>query len=84
MIVDKETLRTILQQSEETVHVTFIKKDGSLRNMYCTLNPDLIPFDMSGNAHGTKDIPHLLTVFDMEEEGWRMINFSSKVEVHNS
>jgi len=84
MIVDKDTLRTILQKSEKTSLVTFTKKDGSLRNMYCTLNPELIPYDMSGNAHGTKDVPHLLTVFDLEADAWRSVNFTSEVEVHNS
>jgi hypothetical protein len=54
--------------------VTFTKNDGSERTMICTLIEDFLPFDDAKeelrieNALRPKD---LVTVWDIEENGWR-------------
>lgn len=47
--------------------VTFTKKDGSLREMECTLIPQMIP-EVSGNPSYSSVIT---TVFDLEKDQWR-------------
>ncbi len=53
---------------KDVYEVDFIKKDGSIRKMICTLQPHMLP-----ETNGTKrKLPeNLVTVFDLENEGWR-------------
>jgi hypothetical protein len=51
--------------------VRFTKKDGTEREMLCTLLPDKLP----PTKGGTRKLPdHLITVFDLEKNDWRSIN----------
>lgn len=79
--LNKENLRLSLQNSPDPLRVSFIKKDGSKRIMYCTLNLELIPLDLHTGGSKAKEYDHLLTVYDVEEDGWRTINFNGTVEV---
>ena len=68
----------------EAVSVTFTKADGSERTMLCTKMISKIPeaqhpktdkvvkLDENGNVIETD----LITVYDLEKEGWRSFNFS--------
>ena len=66
-----EELRNLLRT--EIVTVTFIKKDGSKREMVCTTLPEYIP-EVSGNSV-PKD--NLVTVWDLEIQEWRSFKFDS-------
>ena len=54
--------------------VPFTKKDGSKREMLCTLMANMLP-----ETKGTiRELPeNLLTVFDIEISQWRTINLST-------
>ena len=68
----------------EAVSLTFTKADGSERTMLCTKMISKIPeaqhpktdkvvkLDENGNVIETD----LVTVYDLEKEGWRSFNFS--------
>ena len=70
--------------NSEAVSVTFTKADGSERTMLCTKMISKIPetqhpktdkvvkLDENGNVIETD----LVTVYDLEKEGWRSFNFS--------
>ena len=72
-------------RSEKEVTVRFIKEDGTLRIMKCTLNFDEIP----KKDHPKKiDLPQILKliqknqvvrVYDLVKRGWRSVPFN-KVE----
>ena len=80
--ITKEELVEKLQN--ESVSVTFTKADGSERTMLCTKMITKIPeaqhprtdmvvrLDENGNVVESD----LITVFDLEKEGWRSFNFS--------
>jgi hypothetical protein len=80
--ITKEELVEKLQN--ESVSVTFTKADGSERTMLCTKMVSKIPeaqhpktdkvvrLDENGNVVESD----LITVFDLEKEGWRSFNFS--------
>lgn len=55
------------------VTVTFTKKDGSTREMLCTTMPEYIP-PVSGNSAPSEA---LVTVWDLENAGWRSFKFDS-------
>jgi len=77
--LEKNELRRLLEQNLDGLKIHFYKMDGSARIMYCTLNPDLIPVALSGDR--ARELPHVLTVWDLEAEGWRNVNFSSEVDL---
>lgn len=79
-MVTKEQLRNLLRGSPEPLEVTFIKANGQKRLMVCTLNPALIPEELLGSAGKAKEHDHLLTVYDVEEDAWRSVNFKYPVE----
>jgi hypothetical protein len=66
-------------------NLVFLKKDGTLRNMKCTLNPTLIMFiDPSYVEHVAVNTPESDTnirVFDLENKGWRSFRWDSVKEV---
>lgn len=69
----KKELLQLLRTKE--VLVSFIKKDGTKRDMFCTLKPDVIPV-IAGSTREQK-YEHLITVFDLEKQDWRMINLEN-------
>lgn len=74
----KGWLKGLLKRQKVTV--TFIKKDGSVRNMYCTTNPTYIMFkDPSSieSKHERKASNDVLPVYDLETDGWRSFRWDS-------
>ena len=61
------------------VKVQFIKKDGSTRDMQCTLKPELLPAqtDLEESVQKKTPNPDVLAVYDVEKEGWRSFRFDS-------
>ena len=58
--------------------IQFVKRDGSLRTMYCTTNPDLCSKHIKGvgrEHYGTK------VVFDVEKGEFRSFRLESLVKV---
>ena len=66
--------------TDQVVTVTFVKKDGTDRNMRCTLMPEWLP---------VKDLPESteitqrgksetsIAVYDLDNNGWRAFNLDS-------
>jgi len=66
--------------TDQVVTVSFVKKDGTDRNMRCTLMPEWLP---------VKDLPETdettqrsksetsVAVFDLDIKGWRAFNIDS-------
>ena len=87
-VIIREWVKSLLQKS--TVTVTFVKADGTDREMLCTLNWDHIPTDKAPKETPTTSIdgivkeskkprklpdPHSLRVFDLEKQEWRSFRF---------
>lgn len=74
--MDIEQLRDILRHDITTV--VFTKKDGSKREMTCTTIPDYLP----GPSTNTSVVsPDVVTVWDLENRGWRSFRFDSIISV---
>jgi hypothetical protein len=63
----KESIAEQLRQG--IIDIQFIKKDGSLREMRCTLNEKYLPEKTTEGAK--KDNPDVLAVWDIDSNGWR-------------
>jgi len=82
----RDWIKSLLQKSEITV--TFVKADGTDREMLCTLNWDNIPSTAITSSSSPVDgivkeskkprkepDPHSLRVFDVEKQEWRSFRF---------
>ena len=56
---------------------TFQKVDGSIRDMYCTLNPNVIPGSPTEPTSQAK--PGILTIYDIEKDGWRSMRYENVI-----
>jgi hypothetical protein len=55
----------------QVLHVTFTKKDGTVREMRCTKNLDLIPADKQPKGVARTKTSTAVTVFDLDVQEWR-------------
>ena len=64
---------------ENVVNVLFIKKDGTERQLICTLKPDLLPVqtDLEEAVQKKTPNPDVLAVWDIENKGWRSFRYDS-------
>ena len=72
----REDLISILQNS--VAIVTFVKKNGELRKMKCTLKEEVLP-DLVGTTR--KRNYDVLPVWDLEKNAWRSFRLDSIEEV---
>jgi hypothetical protein len=63
----KESITEQLRQG--ILDIQFVKKDGSLREMRCTLNEKHLPTVTTESTK--KENPDVLTVWDIDSNGWR-------------
>ncbi len=67
----KDWLVTLLSDGKPTT-VTFTKKDGTLRVMRCTRNPELIPAEQQPSSESTRKASFTsVTAFDLDKQEWR-------------
>lgn len=69
----KEKLR------ENVLSVVFVKRDGTEREMKCTLRGDMIPArqETTESAQKRTRSEENLAVWDLEKEGWRSFRYDS-------
>jgi hypothetical protein len=67
--MSREELKTRLKDVIATV--TFEKKDGTLRQMRCTLKESYLPTFVEQEKNGRKENLDVLPVWDIDEGGWR-------------
>lgn len=80
-MTEKEQMEELLRNG--VVQVTFTKKDGSTRVLKGTKNMDLVPEDKHPKGDVKKsEAQDLITVYDIENDGWRSfhINLIQDVE----
>lgn len=81
-----ELLRHHLNMGECVV--VFLKRDGTLRTMRCTLSPYLVPLTARSDDNSVSD-PNLFRVFDIEKGDWRsfrmdqVLNYSWNMKIHD-
>jgi hypothetical protein len=71
----KDWLRGLLKT--EVVHLEFMKKDGTLREMKCTLNENKIPEASKPKGSGKSQNDDSIAVFDLVKQEWRSFRFDS-------
>lgn len=82
-----EYLKSVLR--EKIITVVFRKKDGTERNMLCTLRPDVLPpmpeKDETAEPKKERKVnPDVIAVYDIEANGWRSFQFDSLIKIVES
>lgn len=79
----KSEVSELLQSDIKTV--IFEKKDGTIREMKCTLKWDLIPttkqLKVEGPDIGRKENDNALAVWDIDKSSWRSFRIDSIKEI---
>jgi hypothetical protein len=75
----REWLRGLLRS--EKVTVLFTKKDGTERELICTLKEDKIPSEKAPKNTGKAKSEDSIAVFDLEKSDWRSFRFDSVKKV---
>lgn len=64
--------------------ITFKKKDGSLRELFGTLDDSILPERASNELHKTRLLDwETFTIWDIEAEGWRAFKTANLIKVEN-
>lgn len=87
LTLNEELIGDLLENlRRHAVKVTFTKKDGTIREMLCTLAEALIPTEHTPKGTGPRVIvedeaPENVRVYDIENSGWRTIIFANVTKV---
>lgn len=68
---------------ESVCHVQFTKKDGTIRDMNCTLLVEALPVEEINEGAEKKPIPYnpdVIRVWDIDKAAWRSIIIASIIE----
>lgn len=75
----KNWLTGVLREGK--VDITFTKKDGTSREMKCTLNEKIIGTENAPKGTGRTKPTESLAVFDIEKNAWRSFRWDSITQV---
>lgn len=75
----KKWLKSLLQTEEVTI--LFTKKDGTEREMLCTLKENKIPQEFSTKSENRAKSEDALAVFDLEKNAWRSFRYDSVKQI---
>ncbi len=83
MVKDKQKLKELLKSY--VVELTFTKKDGTKRDMICTLKSTLLPEVKEDQEKRTKkDNEDILAVWDLEKKAFRSFRIDSLISYKQS
>lgn len=75
-----ETIRKDLVKMlfNNVVIVHFTKKDGTNREMKCTLKPSLVvPYEKKTDRQRNESNPEIVRVYDLDKQAWRTVNIDT-------
>ena len=76
------TLGILHDENAKDLCITFTKKDGTVRDMRCTLSAGRIPADKQPKGESSsKDSGSAVRVFDTEKQEWRSFRWDSVTKV---
>ena len=78
--MERDEIIDLLKRSE--VLIKFVKKDGTQREMWCTLKGDVVvPYEKKTDRVATVRDSNQISVWDIENNGWRSFLLDSVISV---
>ena len=75
---DEKSKNIVLKAlKSQVINISFEKKDGTIRDMSCTLMESKIPDEKKPKTSNSKQNPAVLPVFDVEKDAWRSFRWDS-------
>jgi hypothetical protein len=72
-------------RENKTAIITFTKKDGTIRELFGTLDDAVLPERASNELHKTRLLDwETFTIWDIEAEGWRAFKTANLIKVENA
>ena len=71
----RDWVRSVLRKQEVTI--SFLKKDGELREMRCTLQEEVVPVFVQATDRTRTPNPEVCPVYDLDKEEWRSFRFDA-------
>ena len=75
----RDWMKALLKSQEVTI--SFTKKDGTKRKMFCTLAESKIPEEKMPKNSGKSKSDDALAVFDVEKNDWRSFRWDSVTKI---
>jgi hypothetical protein len=81
----KNWIKELLQDDKSNLCITFTKKDGTVRDMYCTLSGSKIPAEKQPKSQeaNSESSGSAYRVFDTQKQEWRSFRWDSIVKVNH-
>lgn len=76
--ITKESIRNLLRQA--VVGITFVKADGTVRDIKCTLAEEFLPIQEVKES-SKKNSSNNCSVWDMEKQEWRSFRWESVTHI---
>lgn len=73
--ITRDWIKSVLLTN--TAKITFIKKDGTERVMFCTLKEDLVEYQDKKTDRQKEPNQDVLPVYDLDAKGWRSFRIDS-------
>lgn len=71
----RDWVRSVLRKQEVTI--SFLKKDGELREMRCTLQEEVVPVFVPATDRTRTPNPEVCPVYDLDKQEWRSFRFDA-------
>jgi hypothetical protein len=83
MTYTKEHVLSLLK--DNVCNVSFTKRDGTKRDMVCTLKPNMLPLRKtepkdSGSANPKPE--NVIVVFDLDKDAWRSFDIETVLSIN--
>jgi len=75
----REWVTDVLRKQEITV--SFLKKDGELREMRCTLQEGVVPVFIPATDRTRTPNPEVCPVYDLDKQEWRSFRFDAVTKI---
>lgn len=75
-----DKLKRLLKKHK--LYVQFEKKDGTIRDMKCTLAENAIPSHLKPTSETYTESLHAIRVFDIEKNEWRSFRYNSVLQYY--
>jgi len=75
----RDWVRDVLRMHEVTI--SFLKKDGELREMRSTLQEEVVPVFVPATDRTRTSNPEVCPVFDLDKQEWRSFRFDAVTKI---
>lgn len=74
----QQTIKNLLLSFD--CKITFQKTDGSVKRIFCTLNPQQLPLPNGKKNAPPADVNDFISIYDLDEKKWKSIPYEKIID----